>query len=145
SDVLLRLPLLLWRIEQTARAIRAAKPDIVVMVDSQDFSRLLARRLKQLRYAGTLILYVAPSVGGCATQRVAKLIPLFSGVLTVLPLEPSVQPWLAGPPTSDGGNTSLGERLGRYAVEQGLLLLLPGSRKGELRRHLPLLRQVVAK
>jgi lipid-A-disaccharide synthase len=56
SDVVLRLPLLLWRIEQTARAIRRAKPDIVVLVDSQDFSRLLARRLKQLGYGGTLVL-----------------------------------------------------------------------------------------
>ena len=62
SDVLLRLPLLLWRIEQTARAIRAGKPDIVVLVDSQDFSRLLAKRLKRLGYKGKLILYVAPSV-----------------------------------------------------------------------------------
>ncbi|MHA6690478.1 lipid-A-disaccharide synthase [Devosia sp. A449] len=144
SDVLLRLPLLLWRIEQTARAIRAAKPDIVVLVDSQDFSRLLARRLKQLRYAGTLILYVAPSVWARAPQRAAKLKPLFAEVLAVLPFEPAVMQRLGGPPTSYVGHPALGERLDRDAVEQGPLILLPGSREGELRRHLPLFRQVAA-
>ena len=142
SDVLLRLPLLLWRIEQAARAIRAAKPDIVVLVDSQDFSKLLARRLKRLGYAGKLILYVAPSVWARAPQRAAKLKPLFEEVLAVLPFEPAVMQRLDGPPTSYVGHPALGERLVRDAVERGPLVLLPGSRDGELRRHLALFRQV---
>lgn len=144
TDVLLRLPLLLWRIEQTARAIRAARPDIVILVDSQDFSRLLARRLKQLGYAGKLVLYVAPSVWARAPQRAAKLTPLFEEVLAVLPFEPAVMERLAGPPTSYVGHPALGERLTRLGVDRGPLVLLPGSRDGELRRHLPLFRQVAA-
>ncbi|KQX42628.1 hypothetical protein ASD04_01275 [Devosia sp. Root436] len=142
SDVVLRLPLLLWRIEQTARAIRRAKPDIVVLVDSQDFSRLLARRLKQLGYGGKLVLYVAPSVWARAPQRAAKLRPLFEEVLAVLPFEPAVMQRLDGPPTSYVGHPALGERLARDAVGRGPLVLLPGSRDGELRRHLALFRQV---
>ena len=144
SDVLLRLPLLLWRIEQTARAIHAAKPDIVVLVDSQDFSKLLARRLKRLGYAGKLILYVAPSVWARAPQRAAKLKPLFEEVLAVLPFEPAVMQRLDGPPTNYVGHPALAERLVRDAVERGPLVLLPGSRDGELRRHLALFRQVAA-
>ena len=111
SDVVLRLPLLLWRIEQTARAIRAGKPDIVVLVDSQDFSRLLAKRLKRLGYAGKLILYVAPSVWARAPQRAAKLTPLFEEVLAVLPFEPAVMQRLDGPPTCYVGHPALAERL----------------------------------
>ncbi|QQR34942.1 lipid-A-disaccharide synthase [Devosia oryziradicis] len=145
SDVVRRLPLLLWRIEQTARAIRAAKPDIVVLVDSQDFSKLLARRLKRLGYAGKLILYVAPSVWARAPERAAKLRPLFEEVLAVLPFEPAVMERLDGPPTSYVGHPALGERLVRDGVERGPLVLLPGSRDGELRRHLPLFRQVAAR
>lgn len=145
SDVVKRLPLLLWRIEQTARAIRAAKPDIVVLVDSQDFSKLLARRLKRLGYRGKLILYVAPSVWARAPQRAAKLKPLFEEVLAVLPFEPAVMQQLVGPPTCYVGHPALGERLSRDAVERGPLVLLPGSRDGELRRHLALFRQVAEK
>ena len=144
SDVLLRLPLLLWRIEQTARAIRAGKPDIVVLVDSQDFSRLLAKRLKRLGYKGKLILYVAPSVWARAPQRAAKLTPLFEEVLAVLPFEPAVMQRLGGPPTSYVGHPALGERLVREGVERGPLVLLPGSRDGELRRHRGLFKQVAA-
>ena len=142
SDVILRLPLLLWRIEQTARAIRKANPDIVVLVDSQDFSKLLARRLKRLGYAGKLILYVAPSVWARAPQRAAKLKPLFEEVLAVLPFEPEVMQRLGGPPTCYVGHPALGERLVRGGAERGPLVLLPGSRDGELRRHLALFRQV---
>ena len=143
SDVLLRLPLLLWRVEQTARTIRAAKPDIVVLVDAQDFSKLVARRLKRLGYAGKLILYVAPSVWARAPQRAAKLKPLFEEVLAVLPFEPAVMQRLEGPPTSYVGHPALGERLSREGVERGPLVLLPGSRDGELRRHMTVFRQVV--
>jgi lipid-A-disaccharide synthase len=144
SDVLRRLPLLLWRVEQTARAIRAAKPDIAVLVDSQDFSKLLARRLKSLGYAGKLVLYVAPSVWARAPGRAAKLRPLFEEVLAVLPFEPAVMQRLDGPPTSYVGHPALGERLVRDAVDKGPLVLLPGSRDGELRRHLALFREVTA-
>lgn len=145
SDVVKRLPLLLWRIEQTARAIHAAKPDIVVLVDSQDFSKLLARRLKRLGYRGKLILYVAPSVWARAPQRAAKLKPLFEEVLAVLPFEPAVMQQLGGPPTCYVGHPALGERMSRDPVERGPIVLLPGSRDGELRRHLALFRQVAEK
>ncbi|MBE0579260.1 lipid-A-disaccharide synthase [Devosia sp.] len=144
SDVILRLPLLLWRIEQTARAITKSRPDIVVLVDSQDFSKLLARRLKALGFAGKLILYVAPSVWARAPERAAKLTPLFEEVLAVLPFEPAVMQRLGGPPTCYVGHPALGERLVRDVVERGPLVLLPGSRDGELRRHLPMFREIVA-
>ena len=142
SDVLLRLPLLLWRVEQTARAIRKASPDIVVLVDAQDFSKLVAKRLKRLGFAGKLILYVAPSVWARAPQRAAKLKPLFEEVLSVLPFEPEVMERLDGPPTFYVGHPALNERLTRTAVDRGPVMLLPGSRDGELRRHLPLFRQL---
>ena len=145
SDVLRRLPLLLWRIEQTARAIRKGRPDIVVLVDAQDFSKLLARRLKSLGFGGKVILYVSPSVWARHPERAAKLRPLFDEVLAVLPFEPAVMQRLGGPPTSYVGHPALADRLDRAVdPKSGPLILLPGSREGELRRHLPLFRDVVA-
>ena len=141
SDVLRRLPLLLWRIEQTARAIHASNPDIVVLVDAQDFSALLARRLRFLGYRGRLILYVAPTVWARAPGRAAKLKRNFDEVLAVLPFEPAVMQRLGGPATSYVGHPALAEQLPpRSPVDAGPLILLPGSRDGELRRHLPLFR-----
>jgi lipid-A-disaccharide synthase len=144
SDVLRRLPLLLWRIEQTARAIRKMRPDIAVLIDSQDFSNLVARRLRAIGYAGKLILYVSPSVWARHPERAPKLKRLFDEVLAVLPFEPAVMQRLGGPPTSYVGHPALAERLeGDGYRERGTLILLPGSREGELRRHLPAFRTVV--
>lgn len=140
TDVLLNLPKILWRLEQTARAILADRPDVVVLVDAQDFSRLLAARLRKRGYNGTLILYVAPSVWARHPERAPKLRPLFDAVLAVLPFEPEVMESLGGPSTSYVGHPALHEVLPIHEVpDRGPLVLLPGSRAGELRRHLPVM------
>lgn len=146
TDVLLNLPRLLWRLEQTARTILDSQPDVVVLVDAQDFSKLLARRLRKRGYRGTLILYVAPSVWARNPERAAGIRPLFDAVLAVLPFEPEVMEKLGGPPTYYVGHPALGERLETASArEEGPLILLPGSREGELRRHLPVLKSIVAR
>ena len=146
TDVILNLPKLLWRIEQAARHILASRPDIVVLVDAQDFSKLLARRLRAKGYQGPLVLYVAPSVWARNPERAAKLTPLFNEVLAVLPFEPEAMARLGGPPTHYVGHPALAERLKKNHVpDSGPLLLLPGSRDGELRRHMPLFRAMAEK
>lgn len=145
TDVIRNLPRLLWRLEQTARAILASNPDLVVLVDAQDFSRLLAQKLRRRGYAGTLVLYVAPSVWARNPERAAHIRPYFDAVLAVLPFEPAVMERLGGPPTVYVGHPALAERLHTSAAsEQGPVVLLPGSRAGELRRHLPVLRDMAA-
>src|SRR5690606_27315855 len=75
-------------------------------------------------------------------QRAAKLKPLFEEVLAVLPFEPEVMQRLGGPPTFYVGHPALAERSSRDDIDSGPLVLLPGSRDGELRRHMPLFRHV---
>ncbi len=146
TDVLLNLPKLLWRIEQTARHILASRPDIVVLVDAQDFSKLLARRLRARGFDSPVVLYVAPSVWARNPERAAKLTPLFNEVLAVLPFEPEAMQRLAGPPTHYVGHPAMAERLEKSSVpDSGPLILLPGSRDGELRRHLPIFRALSEK
>lgn len=141
TDVIVNLPRLLWRLEQTARAILDIRPDVVVLVDAQDFSKRLARKLRQRGFAGTLILYVAPSVWARNPERAARLKPLFDAVLAVLPFEPAVMESLGAPPTSYVGHPALAEASrATEARDAGPIVLLPGSRTGELRRHLPLLK-----
>jgi lipid-A-disaccharide synthase len=140
SDVLRRLPLLLWRVEQTARAIMRSRPDVTVLIDSQEFSKLVAQRLRAKGFDRPVLLYVAPSVWARSPHRAAKLKPLFAEVLAVLPFEPRVMRDLGGPPTSYVGHPALAEVQPAGFNESGLVALLPGSREGELRRHLPIMR-----
>ncbi|KKB11420.1 hypothetical protein VE25_12960 [Devosia geojensis] len=140
SDVLRRLPLLLWRVEQTARAIARSRPDVTVLIDSQEFSKLVAQRLRAKGFDRPVLLYVAPSVWARSPHRAARLKPLFAEVLAVLPFEPRVMHDLGGPPTSYVGHPALAEVQPARFNETGLVALLPGSREGELRRHLPIMR-----
>ena len=143
SDVLARLPLLLWRLRQTVRAIISGRPDIVVLIDSQVFSTLVAKRIRKAGVTVPTLLYVAPTVWAWKPERAPALRGLFDEVLAVLPFEPAAMARLAGPPTSYVGHPALQRHPMRpEQPASGPLLLLPGSRAGELRRHLGLVRAV---
>jgi len=141
KDVLMRAPLLLWRIRQTTQAILA--PDVVVLIDSQVFCQSVAAQLRKREYKGQIILYVSPSVWAWKPERAPALKPLYDEVLAVLPFEPAVMKKLDGPPTTYVGHPALEHTSLRASQpERGPLLLLPGSRTGELRRHLPVMQAV---
>ena len=140
ADVLKRLPLLFWRARQTVNAILRAWPDVVILIDAQVFSAEIARRLKARGFGGPILLYVAPAVYAWKPERAPKLKALFDEVLAVLPFEPTVMARLGGPPTSYVGHPAVAKLPFRaQAFETGPLLLLPGSRTGELRRTLPMM------
>ncbi len=145
SDVLRRLPLLLWRVRQAARTIIRQRPDVVVLIASQVFDKAVAGRVRKAGLRVPMLLYVAPSVWAWRPERALELKPLFNEILAVLPFEPQAMADLDGPPTSYVGHPALTRFPMRPAQpERGPLLLLPGSRDGELRRHLPLMREAAA-
>jgi len=136
-DVIASLPRLLWRLRQSVRAVIRAKPDIVVLIDSQIFSAMLAKRLRNRGFQGPIILYVAPTVWVYKPERAKKILPLFDEVLAVLPFEPAIMAELGGPPTFYVGHPALaGVPQNQHYFPDGPVALLPGSRMGELRRHL---------
>ena len=141
-DVLWRMPLLLWRISETVRAILSLAPDGVVLIDAQVFSRMVAKRLRRSGFRRPILLYVCPSVWGRAPERAVRLVPLFDEVMAVLPFEPAVMERLGGPRTRYVGHPSSLEAQPRTGSAGQRVALLPGSRPGELRLHLPLLRAV---
>ncbi len=142
SDVFRRLPLLLWRVRQTADAILRQRPDVVVLIDSQVFARAVAQRVRRAAPNLPMLLFVAPAVWAYHPERAAKLKPLFDEILAVLPFEPKVMAELGGPPTYYVGHPALARFPMRPSQpDRGPLLLLPGSRIGELKRHLELMRR----
>ncbi len=142
-DVLLRLPLLLWRARQTVNAILKSQPDLVVLIDAQVFSQVVASRLRKRGYKKPIVLYVAPSVWAWKPERAKKIASLYDEVLAVLPFEPSAMTRLDGPKTSYVGHPALARIPMRDSLAaNGPFLLLPGSRTSEISKHLPLMRAV---
>lgn len=141
-DVVKRLPLLLWRMREVVRRIVQEQPDAVVLVDSQVFSAMVAKRLRAANYKGAILLYVAPTVWAWKSERAPKLKPLFDEIFGVLPFEPKALARLDGPETVYVGHPSLAAIPKALDIpkDRGTIALLPGSRVGEIRRHAPLMR-----
>jgi lipid-A-disaccharide synthase len=136
-DVYMRLPLLLWRLKQTVDAIVRQKPDMLLLVDSQEFSQRVAAGVRKKLPDLPILLYVAPSVWAWRPERAQKIKPLYTEILSVLPFEPNAFEKLGGPKCTYVGHSA--ESLSDLKHQVGSrenLLLLPGSRQGEIDRNL---------
>ncbi|MDX8497002.1 lipid-A-disaccharide synthase [Mesorhizobium sp. VK4C] len=146
SAVLRDLPRLMRRISQTAAAIAAERPDCLITIDSPDFSLRVAKKVRAAAPAIPIVHYVCPSVWAWRPGRAVAMRPYVDHILCILPFEVKALARLRGPP-----GTYVGHRLTQEpgvlgaAKTQSLprdlsedrvktLLVLPGSRRGEVRR-----------
>jgi len=149
TQVIARLPNLIRRINQTAAAIAAAKPDVLIIIDSPDFTHRVAKKVRAALPGLPVVNYVCPSVWAWKEYRAKAMLPYVDHVLAVLPFEPAAMKRLGGPETTFVGHRltadpSLlkvrGIRAGRPVKGQGeekTIMLLPGSRSAEIKALLP--------
>ncbi|MDB5578046.1 MAG: lipid-A-disaccharide synthase [Bradyrhizobium sp.] len=136
----------IWRlIRDTAAAVTQASPDILVIIDSPDFTHRVAKRVRARDPSIPIIDYVSPSVWAWRPGRARAMRNYVDHVLGLLPFEPAEYVRLRGPPCSYVGHP-LAEQVGSLrpnADEQKrrdqappVLLVLPGSRSSEIRHHM---------
>ncbi len=138
-----RLPLIINRIRQAARAGIAAKPDVMVIIDSPDFTHRVARRVRRADPSIPIVDYVSPSVWAWRPGRAKAMRRYIDHVLALLPFEPEAHKRLGGPPCTYVGHPLVEqidelrpnvEEAQRRAAPPPVLLVLPGSRRGEIKR-----------
>lgn len=146
GPVLARLPLILRRIRETAEAAIAARPDAIVLIDSPDFTHRVAARVRKALPGTPIAIYVSPTVWFWRPKRAVKLTRFTDRLLALLPFEPQAHVILGGPPTTYVGHPFILKRdrahsktLERPApLAEGRVphvLVLPGSRRSEIRRQ----------
>jgi len=145
SAVLARLPLIVRRVYQTVDAAIAVEPDVLVIVDSPDFTHNVAKRVRKRAPQIPIVGYVSPSVWAWRPGRAKKMSVYVDELLALLPFEPAVHERLGGPRTHYVGHP-LSENAGelrpsgseRTSLEQNepVLVVLPGSRRSEIDRLL---------
>ena len=145
AAVLQQLPKILRLIRETADAVTEAAPDALVIIDSPDFTHRVARRVRGRNPAIPVVDYVSPSVWAWRPGRARAMLGYVDHVLGLLPFEPEEYRKLRGPPCSYVGHPLI-EQLGslrpndeeqsRRGAEPPVLLVLPGSRRSEVRHHL---------
>jgi len=154
NEIPARLPKIFQRIRETADAIVSAKPDVLVIIDSPEFTHRVARRVRARAPEIPIVDYVCPSVWAWRPSRARAMRAYVDHVLALLPFEPKVIGELGGPPCSYVGHP-LTERLDELRpkdldkclrlADPPLLLVLPGSRTGEVRRMAPVFGVTIAR
>ncbi len=156
TQVIARLPKLIRRIRETAQAIIDARPDLLLIIDSPDFTHRVAKRVRAALPDLPVVNYVCPSVWAWKEYRARDMLAYVDHVLAVLPFEPDVMKRLGGPQTTFVGHRLAADpalldtrrrRAERLAdpvpSQQRTILLLPGSRSAEVTRLLPIYGETV--
>lgn len=147
TEVIAHLPRLLRLRREYRQRILAWQPDAFISIDAPDFNLGLARQLR--RRGLTTIHYVSPSVWAWRAHRIKKIARSLDLLLTLFPFEPELyrphglEARFVGHHLADELRT-LPDReplRGQLGVSEGqpLIVLLPGSRGGEIQRHAGLL------
>jgi lipid-A-disaccharide synthase len=152
AAVVKELPKILGLIKETAIAVTEAAPDVLVIIDSPDFTHRVAKRVRAKDPSIPIVDYVSPSVWAWRPGRARAMLKYVDHVLALLPFEPEAYQRLHGPPCSYVGHP-LTEQLAslrpnadeakRRAESPPVLLVLPGSRRSEIRHHMAVFGQAV--
>ena len=145
AAVVRQLPKVLRLIRETVDAAMRTQPDILVIIDSPDFTHRVARRVRANDPTIPIIDYVSPSVWAWRPGRARAMRAYVDHVLALLPFEPDEYRRLQGPPCSYVGHPLTeqlrtlrpnAEEQRRRNVTPPVLLVLPGSRRSEIRHHM---------
>lgn len=152
------LPRLVNRVHRTVDAAIAWRPDVVVIIDSPEFTHPIARRIRKRLPAVPILDYVSPSVWAWRPGRARKMRAYVDHVLALLPFEPDAHARLGGPACTYVGHpmieqldwlraldpAPLAQRLGLDAARP-VVVVLPGSRVSEVMRLAPIFGDSVRK
>jgi len=154
GEPLARLPALLGLRRRLLAEFRAHPPDAFVGVDFNVFNLSLARALRAQSIPTAQ--YVSPSVYAWRRGRIRTVARSVDRLLTLFPFEPplyagsGVDARYVGHPLAERlkcppRREAARRRVGVAGVSRPVLAVLPGSRRGEVRRHGPLFLRAAAR
>ncbi len=144
--------------EQLKQVAIDRRPDLIICVDFNGFNRRFTRAIREFtrspanknQWKPKIVQYVSPQVWASRPGRADKMAPDLDLLLCLFPFEkdwyakrtPHLKVEFVGHPICDRDRASANAR-------GESILLLPGSRTGELKRHLPVIieaaRQIAVK
>lgn len=145
TEVLRHLPRLFRLRRALRRRILEWQPDVFIGIDAPDFNLGLARKLR--RQGLRTVQYVAPTVWAWRPGRAASVARSADLLLTLFPFEPALfrahglASRFVGHPLADeiANLPQLLDRRTSKSEQGNRVVLLPGSRRGEIERHADLM------
>jgi lipid-A-disaccharide synthase len=151
-EVIPHVPRIFRRVRETAAAIEAMQPDVVLSIDVPAFA---FRVLKRVAHRGIPLVHcVAPTVWAWRPGRAKMISGFLDHLLVLLPFEAPYFERVGLPTTfighpiveTDYGKADGSAFRGRHRIppDAKLLCVLPGSRRSETTRLLPIFGQTLA-
>lgn len=138
AEILPKYRALKARVHQMAAAVLDTKPDVLITIDSPDFCLRVAKLVKAQGGIRT-VHYVAPTVWAWRPKRAVKMAGHINQVLALFPFEPPLMQtagmrcdFVGHPVVTDLIATDKEKEA--WAGAYPLVLMLPGSRRGEVNR-----------
>ncbi len=146
-EVIPSIPKVLRHIKNTVQDIERVKPDIVITIDSWSFCARVHKALRKLKLGIPQLHYVAPQVWAWKKKRARTMYKYIDALMTLLPQEPKyftpyhLETVFVGHPVIESevlhaDGQAFRERF-NIPKEKRIIAILPGSRKTEVSKLLP--------
>lgn len=146
-EILSHLPRIKKIFDRITKEIKSRKPKAAVLIDSPDFNLRLAKKLRKLDVP--VLYYISPTVWAWRKGRLKAIKKTVDKMLLIFPFEEAIYKErgidcsYVGHPLKERVKISLSkeEFYKKYGLnsQKKLITLLPGSRKSELKYHMPVL------
>ena len=153
-EVILKLPILIYNAHILANKIIQLEPKLIITVDTKGFNfyliQIIRKKIKNKSYMPRFIHLVAPTVWAWRPNRAKKISKIVDTLLCLYPKEPyffrkfDLDCLFVGHPavqsfSKQNNRPSIYNKLGKEDENEIIISLLPGSRKNEVKKTLPIL------
>ncbi len=153
-EVILKLPILLYNAHILANKIIQIEPKLIITVDTKGFNfyliQIIRKKIKNKSYMPRFIHLVAPTVWAWRPNRAKKISKIIDTLLCLFPKEPyffrnfDLDCLFVGHPAVQNfsklnNRPNIFNKLGIEDKGELIIALLPGSRKNEVKKTLPIL------
>jgi lipid-A-disaccharide synthase len=149
TDIILSLPKIRRQFYSVLDHILSNKPDVVILIDYPGFNLRLAKALRKKEFKGKIVQYIAPTIWAHGKNRADILEENVDLLLTIYPFEKelfkehSLSVKYIGNPLKETIETHVYDEnwagLCGIKDKKELIAIFPGSRKKELKNHVPYL------
>jgi lipid-A-disaccharide synthase len=147
-EIIPHVPKLIKRINYTAKKITEISPDIIISIDSPDFSFRVMKKIVQNQNLSHIkkCHLIAPSVWAYRENRAKKISKIYDLLLAILPFEPPFfekyglkTKFIGHPILQNKENYKKGQLRAKFKIRKNdkLISLTPGSRISEVKKILP--------
>jgi lipid-A-disaccharide synthase len=152
-EIISQVPRIRKIFNQILKQCRSRSPAAAVLVDSPDFNLRLAKKLKKLSIP--VLYFISPTVWAWRKARLKTIKKTVEKMLLIFPFEESIYKengipaTYVGHPLLERVSVTLNKKefFRKYGLhpKKRLIAILPGSRKSEIKYHLPILMEAIPK